>query len=692
MKIKYAVLFTCFCTIQVALPHKQQTVRTVGGVQLIAPTYAQPNKNVMPKTLLRNVIMIIDNTEKYVDKTADITMIFDLSIALCQQAAPIVVHGSTLKNLLLFKTSFKDMEKTILPEELPVVKEFYEGKLDNLLKQWDIYESQNDFYLLVPQEYLAQIKKDYAVSDDIALGFDITDAQKFKKIEKDVAKFFIDKQYGTTELHAQALIDLFTKPAQEKIQNYMWNVFLVGHGTYPTDDEDALPYFFADRDYNKKFNISEYYIKIAGFEVFEFKQLVNWLTTMNTNFFAYDSCYAGGFNRLLPYVTQLIYNDAAGKETVIGSIEPNFIIAVASLTDADTDKLLHYGLQCNTHAVAENYLDFNMFFKRLSEETHKFLQEKTKGMSAGFVQKTFKSTPVRLNDEQLKSILKSIYSWCPGEGKVNHPLVMFPHTNTFTLIPLEDDAIVLTRTKIEAALRGSGVIDIKPVRIKGKKELVEPAYIFMPVESIPVTIKITTPEMPQMISLLPGVGLHTIKSIEAPNISYAYFVGALPIIETVFPKYVYIQKLIVEKDHQLEVITGGKGAITLYDVLIVISIDTDSEKMQRMQHVDVFFRTVDNKTYHTLEHYEHPIEKETWFGCPTEEDEKAEEEATEQAESTIRTVAYSLVAGSWTIHDKNPAKNAVMNYIPNQELMKKHLGEFHIEQLMEYLGIWPLPH
>lgn len=646
-----------------------------------------------PKVLLRNLIMIMDNSESFMHEDDTITMVLDFSVALCQQAAPILVHGSTLKNLFLIKKAFKALSKKLTPEELPVFKKFIQEKLDSLLNKWDFYEGANGYFLSVPRQYVDRITKEFSISDEEALGFAIGNRKKFKNAIKGnelIKTDILKTEYDSAPLKAQDVINLFKTRSEEKLKNYMWNIFLIGHGLYPIDNSGQLPEFFTGRDNSKKLDIKKYPVSIGGFEVAEFKKIVNFLITINTNFFAYNSCYAGGFNRSLPYVTQLIYGSNDGKEIIMGSTEPNFIVVVASLTDADTYAITDYGLQCGEQPIPENYLNYTAFFNRLSDETQKFLREKTNGVSVELLQKTFSPTPVRLNDTQLRNILKPIYSWCSATEKENHPLVMFPHTGTFTLIPLDDDSVVLTNAKIQAAFKSNGIIDIKPILVTGKNALVNPKYIFMPAESIPVTINIKTPEMPKLFSLLPGIGVHIIKSINAANISYEHFVEALPFIDTVFPKYFFIEKLIIKKDKQLKDITFEKNDTTLYDVLIISSV-SKNVKEDTVTRSDIFFRTAQSKAYHTVKRYEFKNPKHVPFGCPSEKEAKLENaEMEKQALSTMHTTDITASAGVWlSAYDQNPVRNAAPYYI---KFANDYPNEFNVGPLMTYLKLWIAQH
>lgn len=481
----------------------------------------------MQAKVLMHDVMIFNNASEETPKGA-IAHAFNL--ALCQKVSPIIAHSHLLKLILHDQTTLN----------APAINDTYEKWLE---ENWFTYVGLNPvstYFLLVPKNYLEQQKKKFSElkTNGELLGFNIDNYSDTPLITWQLVKSIINTfPDDSTSLRAQYITSWF-----KKSDKGLWNIYISGHGGLLSLTEDKIPQLFAQKRYTDVFDLQKYHAIITGLDVLEFRKLLTFFNgSIKTNFFYYDSCFAGGYNLYLPYISTIMnYGVIQG-----GSLKPKFTIAVGSSTDAITYSTSP-GCFIDKKAVdievippSAGFLNFVTFFKRLKEYSENYF---SKGLSSA----------ARFSDEELRNILKPIIGYGKQQvsthpedtlGLLNMPQVMFPGTERFAFFPLEPEKIVvLSQAKIQAARMEHGTIAI-PMNETTKS----PDAIAMPVADMPIDIVINRSRMPALFSLLPGIGLHTIKSLTAKQMHLGVdLIPSLVFVPNKFPKYFYIQNLNIE--------------------------------------------------------------------------------------------------------------------------------------------------
>ncbi|KKP53576.1 MAG: hypothetical protein UR43_C0004G0117 [candidate division TM6 bacterium GW2011_GWF2_33_332] len=195
---------------------------------------------------------ISKNVTIFINQDDDITIkevIFNgMSIALLQQAAPIIVTAQ------LFKVFLREQKKISLYSKIVIDEEWKYFK-----------ESTGDFYLLVPRLLINKVKDTSIEVLLDRLGF------SKKLIEVDFVNLENEvKADPSSKVDLKKLTDFF----EEKTG--LWNIYLNGHGL---------------KNYS-----------IAHMSLADFKKFIQFLSKkLHVNFLYYSTCYGGGENLLTPF-------------------------------------------------------------------------------------------------------------------------------------------------------------------------------------------------------------------------------------------------------------------------------------------------------------------------------------------------------------------------------------------------------
>ncbi|HBS48183.1 TPA: hypothetical protein DEO28_03805 [Candidatus Dependentiae bacterium] len=196
---------------------------------------------------------ISKNVTIFINQDDDITIneaIFNvMSIALVQQAAPIIVTAQLFKVFLNEQQDkFSHYPKIVIDEEWQYFK-----------------EPTGDFYLLVPRLLINKVKD---ISKEVLL-----DRLGFSKNLIKVAYSDLEEE---AHLIKVAHFDLKRLTVFFAVNSGRWNIYLIGHGTY----EDL----------------------IAGMSIEDFKNFIQFLSkNIYVNFLYYATCFGGGKNLIIPY-------------------------------------------------------------------------------------------------------------------------------------------------------------------------------------------------------------------------------------------------------------------------------------------------------------------------------------------------------------------------------------------------------
>lgn len=455
----------------------------------------------------------------------------EFALTLCQKSFPIIVTGDLIKNIF----ELIELQKELM--ELKLIIDDFKKTFD----EWLLYKTKDgEFYLFVPKAYIAKNESEIDTSiiekntkskgyktKNILFGFDIWGLDKVKLEDLQAIQWS-----SKSEVNIENLKSMFIQKKDEYFG--MWNVYLGGHGTISTGGHES------------QLKGSS----IAGLSLLQFQELIQFFNNkINVNFLYYMSCYAGGVNRTLPYLTNIMNS----RGYITGIKKPNFTISVGSVSDiAGTvgNKAYQWCAAClNKKSVTEcraqkGNIDFVSFFDYL----HKY--SNTVGIR-----------PTLFNDRELQRILGEVTYREKTEydpyGISVLPQVMFPGTDIFTAVDLDGNIGILSNV-----LAKKHDIEKQPITFKNKDVIL----LYPQTISVPIIIKTDDKKPCSIISMVPGVALQKIESLEINTTTKLFFatfdVGGKN--RATFYKYYYIHTLKLLDDE-------AKGHIVLSDVLVMLS-------------------------------------------------------------------------------------------------------------------------
>ncbi len=512
------------------------------AIRLSLEQEEKKEKEEVKEVPIHDVIILLDTLEKAKEKSPGaITNTF--AAALCEKTSPIITSSHTLKNYL---NSIEIVNDYI---QLQCKNEFY-NLLDD--KFWDFYRvrtKEQSLYLLIPKDYSKKLNEKFNTEEfrnnckkypkytpeEIIIGFRIDPAAKiFKKISSHKLKNKVELTPDySPEVHL--LEQLFIQGKDEIFG--LWNIFLEGHGNFAKQNLIDIASIKTAPQIDTSGAL------IAGLDVTNFRNLIQFLSkNINTNFLYYLSCFSGGYNIFLPYITNLMNK----KGNVIGGIEkPNFTVVTGALTDQ----------------IFLNATDFKVFFELLHKYTKKI------GVH-----------PTIFKDSELVDILKDIISNTDAKdpfGIMGLPQIMQPKTGIFRAIPLNENIGIISEF---LALKHK--IENKQIILNNKK-----AILIYPKE-IETKVQIQAGEgktIPAIVSMLPGIGIHKFESIST-SLSFLELISSFAATEPAFEKYFYIKQLELINDEYCISTKAPDNVIVLNNVIIKVakkSIDiifSDDEK------------------------------------------------------------------------------------------------------------------
>lgn len=455
-----------------------------------------------PKT--GELLVTISSPE--VDRAGVITKM--LALALCEKCAPIIASSSLFRIFLQEKLLYK-------------TEPFNEMSLDG----WDIYENRtHDLYCFVPQYTISLVPYtvDELKKEEIRTGLKLTalkqaDEKQRKAWEEDVSSI-----HKNDDVVVDNVTALFVQGIDEGAK--LWNLMLSGHGLAPLGS-----------DFSTKVGgeIAVMTALIAGISVSQYKDLIKFFTEkIRVNFLYYWTCFGGDYNLLLAYIPTLIYKE--GREVLRSSKQPNFTIVSGAVSSQSVMGRLGVNLEaCSrgytamekkrilANAGEKTVLNYCTFFNLL--HTYALRAERA----------------VIYNDQELQAILKPVTSrsTLPGDpyGITSLPQVMFPGTEMFRAVALDDSIVVLSDVLAKVrTLEGN-----KPLRLDNKQALL----IYPRLIPFELDIKTGVNQALSIVSMQPGLGIHAFTQISI-NMGYEAFVAeAFSATMTAFSKIFYVQKL-----------------------------------------------------------------------------------------------------------------------------------------------------
>jgi len=499
----------------------------IKAIEIKPKSISQKKEPASPKPLL-NLIITLDDTETY-DKPI---ITGELAVACCQAQNPIITLGYSLRVLLDWQQNNEYLRDN------PLISD----------KIWDYYKIQNsDFYLLIPKEYSRNIYYNFKPLDfkldrldldpyEALIGFKIKTESILKKVTADEIKKTVNLDSYNQIIKIEPLFNIFVQGQDDFFR--LWNIYLTGHGIIAKKLSDA-----PDKTYSKfvkEVDIQD--ARICNLSIEEFRKLISFFNEkIRVNFFYYLSCYAGGYNRILPYITNIINS----RGNITSNNKPKFTIATNSTTDAIVPIFFNLSKQCfkKPNQIEKGRFDYLTFFDQLYQ------------LSSGI-------KPTIFNDEELKKILipVSYMAEFPKEAIPieSLPQVMLPGSETFRVITLDNDIEVISNVSLN-----KNILEKKPINSENKR-----AILIYP-QDIPIEVNITgktIDNFPVIISMTPGISLTKFENLNIET-TLKNLIFSLGSSKSGFEKYYYIKKLNVINEFTDLPYLGRN--IDLYNVLIV---------------------------------------------------------------------------------------------------------------------------
>ncbi len=349
--------------------------------------------------------------------------------------------------------------------------------------EWLIYrvDNTNSFYLLIPNSYISEI----GPPQTFAYGLFLDEMKRVSADSMTHLIDFVDKNWAHAP-REDYFIDLLPKLfmgrsayAKEKRSDQIpeWTIYMIGHGT-ETKDVASIP-------------VDQFH-QILDF--FEDKLLIK--------LFAYISCYSAGLNQEIIYTN----DKSAGEQRTY---------SYPILTYAISDE-----------AVARWCITYNYFYHGRSSFTNPLLTRDDIDWKEGELQLTQKNafdqffndaSAVPLNFKQL-AVALGIDIESRTVKELQAAQVRLPGLPWFSLINAQNSIISIG--KIMAATRP---VD-KPLNVmsffqqqRSAKSKTGPIALLLYTNNIPFKIDMSTlpVQLPQIISMLPGVAIHHFSKIDA---------------------------------------------------------------------------------------------------------------------------------------------------------------------------------
>jgi hypothetical protein len=507
-------------------------------------TEVKKNSKEQQSIILHDVAMFLDVSEQQPQAIANASL-----LALCQNGwselgYPVVLTSSLLA--VLFNHPDQQVQKMLMSlDDVFIIRKTKIG----------------DFYLFVPKSYSkASLEKYAAMSSQLPEGADLLTFATGFNLSNLVPVFVRDikKNVVNQAINIASLQSMFVqKKDEQSLGNEMlgmWNILLNGHGSY----SHALKEHIEQGELIALTGLldKELYqdAQIAGLPLQAYRDLLQFFVrNIRVNFLYYSTCYAGGYNTVLPYVEGLI-----GRYVIEGSAEeqkvvqrfakPDFIVVAAALGDTVTyglakihvDKCvactigssLQTGNVCMSDAADRSKntgaINFPLFFDRL----HKYAR-------------TDRLAATLLNNTQLRDVLSPLSIVSKGFHSLlkGVPQVMFPNTDMFKVVDIEGNLCVITNVAAQVYKKEN-----KSIVANDKDAIVlYPVHISAPLRIIGKTV-------PAIVSMLPFVGMHVIDHIVYADLTFKDLVKSMSSYTPVFDRYFFIKKVTLLGDDGAEII------------------------------------------------------------------------------------------------------------------------------------------
>lgn len=305
----------------------------------------------------RDLIIFVDYSENFDEEKIKIdpnagfgALTNELMIALEEQAAPLLITQSLWNNFIQRRDHFKTLDAKSQAQQIKASTSLAIAALITFHpRDWFMYAIDN-YYFLIPRNYVKSVfLTNIPLLEDVITTAinDINNTQEkydIKNLFKDslMPRLMLDPGEIISGIRLNALTpmrNLLNPPtATEKaivplplvleklfinkndilylngatsqiLQELIlpeWNIYLVGHGTYP---KSTFKPFFSDDKENIAPSSDKQLVayekgKIAGLKTEEFAQLLDFFNNqVSINLLFYNTCFAGSINTKIPYLT-----------------------------------------------------------------------------------------------------------------------------------------------------------------------------------------------------------------------------------------------------------------------------------------------------------------------------------------------------------------------------------------------------
>lgn len=462
---------------------------------------------------------------------------------------------NTFKEKLIRCTSDQDCKLPVYEEKNLSIMIYCYILFQELSRNFDIYQINDHFVLLVPKIYVKRMAKQIESKDkatDIShiLGMNIQSIKhQIKTLERIATPI---------EKYEQAFLDAMRDLLLDSKDS--WYIYLAGHGTAETLKEFG---------------------KVAGLTQEYLEKFLSFLKNrMSTECLFLSSCFLGGENLYFPY--EVAQDNSA---IAIGQTYPFFLFIetfAATLTYSQLmftlPSPLKYFMRPDKYKI--NFLQFFQRMHQFMSQRKKTIKEqKIKGKGA-----VHKLGRKKYNQEIYAAVYTVIFPESRRDAffPFTLPAVRYPNTEWFTLLDPSDEIFHLTDVRIQIAHKEN-----KSINIENKLIISLEAPLYVGVRSLDeigkkVTLKVpmrvskfVQGNFPYVLSVVPGNVSYRFKEIEAIGASFLDIVQSFMVsMYQDNTRFFYIDKLrctIDQKD--IESFTQINDGSSIFETTGIIELE-----------------------------------------------------------------------------------------------------------------------
>lgn len=532
-----------------------------------------------------DLILILDPRLKEKVDGEETALAAEFMVALQEKAAPIIITTNIVENFCFWKNEYAEILDEIKKEALTtrnanprtstILAKYQNQKptSKNLIAElplisltsltdndWHCYaHKQANLILLIPK---GRIK--YQITE---CGFNSDNLNGISNVSPQSILQYIQSnriEKSTNFINALGSMFITTKsPLFNKDKT--WNIYLTGHGD-PSLKQDG--------------KIAPETSYIAGLAFNDFSQLINFFNKdIQTSFFHYASCFAGGYN-------QAFVNE------VLSQLNVDFITVAEGINESETEAFVPpLILNKNNTAFVFSHMKFTNFFGLLED----FF-----GNPVAFI-----ATPkdqAGLQKDPIATIVRNLIE-VQNEGAMekNQPFVRIPSVGVFNALTVDKTVKVLTNSIIKAH-----EFEGKPFNFSDKDIktlIVYPTYVGVSLNLNEGT-SIVSPQ-PRTIKDM-GQTTHIFKNVIFNSIP-GNLIYAFTKLNTSYSKITFVIKELQCLNRKTLGFGIADKQVSIQNMIIQITGNLDPEKKAEKPNIDADINiifAVNDKTYLFSKHIE----------------------------------------------------------------------------------------